>query len=68
MKATVEIRDDLYAKLVEEAVRRYGSTKKISKLLNEILEEHFLARHAVSLFGCSPNLSPFKREEIDRLS
>lgn len=39
VKTTVMIDDELYRKLVNEAVKKYGNTKKISKLLNEILKE-----------------------------
>ena len=35
VKTTVLIDDDLYKKLVDECVRRYGSTRKLSKLINE---------------------------------
>jgi predicted CopG family antitoxin len=39
MKTTVVIKDEIYRKLVNEAVKKYGNTKSISKLLNEILKE-----------------------------
>ncbi len=39
MKTTVIIEDELYQKLVNEAVRIYGNTKNISKLLNDILRK-----------------------------
>lgn len=39
MKTTVIIEDELYRKLVNEAVKKYGNTKSISKLLNEILKD-----------------------------
>lgn len=39
MKTTVIIEDKLYQKLVAEAVKKYGNTKNISKLLNDILRE-----------------------------
>ncbi len=35
VKTTVIIDDDLYKKLIDECVRRYGSTRKLSKLINE---------------------------------
>lgn len=39
VRTTVVIEDDLYRKLVEESVKRYGSTRKLSKLINEKLRE-----------------------------
>lgn len=39
LKTTIIIEDELYRKLVNEAVKKYGNTKSISKLLNEILKE-----------------------------
>ena len=36
-RTSVYIEDELYKKLVEESIRRYGSTKHISKILNEKL-------------------------------
>jgi hypothetical protein len=35
VKTTINLDDDLYKKLVEESIRRFGSTKKISFLINE---------------------------------
>lgn len=32
--------DDLYRKLVRESVEKYGSTRKLSKLINEKLREN----------------------------
>ena len=39
VQTLLNIRDDLYKKLVELSLNRYGHTKAISKVLNEILEE-----------------------------
>lgn len=39
MKTTVIIEDELYRRLVNDAVKKYGNTKSISKLLNDILKE-----------------------------
>jgi hypothetical protein len=39
LKTTMIIEDELYRKLVNEAVKKYGNTKSISKLLNDILKE-----------------------------
>ena len=39
MKTTVALEDELYRKLVNEAVKKYGNTKSISRLLNDILRK-----------------------------
>ncbi len=35
VKTTILLDDDLYKRLVEECIERYGSTRKLSKLINE---------------------------------
>ncbi len=40
VKTTLELRDEVYRKLVEEALKKYGNTKNISKMANEVIEEH----------------------------
>jgi len=50
VKTTVLLDDDIYQKLVKESIEKYGTTKKISYLINqklrklEILEEHLKER------------------------
>lgn len=36
--------DDIYEKLVEESLKRYGTPRAISKVLNELLREHLSGR------------------------
>jgi hypothetical protein len=38
-KTTINLDEELYKKLVEESIRRFGSTKKISFLINEKLRK-----------------------------
>ena len=38
VKTTITLKDDLYKKLVKEAVDRYGRTRNLSRLINEKLE------------------------------
>ena len=40
VKTTLELRDDLYKKLMNESMERYGNTKSLSKVVNENLESH----------------------------
>lgn len=39
VKTTVLIDEELYKKLVMQSIEKYGSTKNVSKLLNEILKK-----------------------------
>jgi len=39
VKTTIILEDELYKKLVKEALERYGSTKKLSFLINEKLKK-----------------------------
>lgn len=39
VKTTINLRDDIYKKLVREAVERFGNTKNLSRLINEKLEK-----------------------------
>lgn len=39
VKTTINLDDELYKRLVQEAVQRYGNTRTLSKLINEKLRE-----------------------------
>jgi len=39
VKTTIILEDELYKKLVREALERYGSTRKLSLLINEKLKK-----------------------------
>lgn len=39
MKTTITLEDELYKKLVREALEKYGSTRKLSLLINEKLKK-----------------------------
>jgi hypothetical protein len=39
VKTTVILEDELYRRLVQEAIEKYGSTRKLSKLINEKLKQ-----------------------------
>jgi len=38
-RTTVILEDDVYEKLVQESIKRYGTTRALSKVLNELLRE-----------------------------
>jgi len=39
VKITIVLDDDLYRRLVEESIKKYGSTRKLSRLINEKLRQ-----------------------------
>ncbi|MCX8189127.1 MAG: hypothetical protein N3F64_05400 [Nitrososphaeria archaeon] len=39
VKTTIVLEDDLYKELVKEALEKYGTTRKLSKLINEKLRK-----------------------------
>jgi hypothetical protein len=39
VKTTIILDDDIYRRLVEEAVKQYGSTRTLSRLINKKLRE-----------------------------
>ncbi len=40
VKTTLELKDDVYKKLMNEAIAKYGNTKNLSRVVNENLESH----------------------------
>ena len=70
VKTTVILDDDLYEELVREALRRYGSTRRLSRLINEILREGL---HGVRERGGWGRLTvklgkPRSPEDVERLA
>jgi len=43
-RTSVILDDDIYEKLVEESLKRYGTPRAISRVLNELLREHLSGR------------------------
>ncbi|MFA6330008.1 MAG: hypothetical protein WCX64_05000 [Candidatus Micrarchaeia archaeon] len=53
VKTTVNLDDDLYRRAVSESVRRYGNTRSLSTVINDLLRSGFLegARKEGNLSG-----------------
>ena len=65
MKTTVIIKDDLRELLVNEAKEEYGSVRKVSELLNDIIAKHFAMKK--NLFGSTKRFDVDDvRDESDR--
>ena len=43
-RTTLILDDDVYRKLVEESVKRYGTVRALSKVVNELLRERLPSR------------------------
>ncbi|MBI4360806.1 hypothetical protein HY572_03470 [Candidatus Micrarchaeota archaeon] len=66
IKTTLLIQDELYELLVEESKQKYGSLRRVSETLNDILRAHFAKRN--DFFGISkPFDEPFVRDKADRV-
>ncbi len=46
-RTTVLLDEDVYEKLVEQSLRRYGTVRAVSKVLNELLKEALGSREEV---------------------
>ena len=44
MRTTINLEDEIYKKLVNESIEKYGNTKKLSEVLNSLLREILLSR------------------------
>ncbi len=43
MRTTITIDDEIYKKLVNESIEKYGNTKKLSEIINSLLREFLLS-------------------------
>ncbi|MGB9716864.1 MAG: hypothetical protein ACPL4E_00265 [Thermoproteota archaeon] len=67
VKTTIILDDELYKKLVQEALEKYGTTKKLSKLINEKLRgEDVWKAHRKERLRIRLG-KDLKREDIERL-
>ena len=46
-RTTLLLEDKVYERLVEESLRRYGTVRAVSKVLNELLKESFKGREEI---------------------
>lgn len=44
-RTTILLDEDIYELLVKESIKRYGTTRALSKVLNELLREALTSRH-----------------------
>lgn len=52
MRTTIILKEELYEKLVKEAIARHGSVRKLSAVTNELLSKYFATKEVPeSMFG-----------------
>jgi len=57
--------DDVYERLVEESIRRYGTVRALSRVLNELLRESLSARYDLVKLIYSEKLVEVDEEEFE---
>lgn len=65
-RTTIILDDDIYKKLTRESIRRYGSVKAISKVLNDLLRESFSSRDELVKLIYSRKLVTITAEEFEK--
>jgi len=65
-RTTVILEDDVYEKLVEESIRRYGTVKALSKVLNELLRESLSARRELLQLIYSEKVVSLSQAEFEK--
>ncbi len=66
-RTTVILDDDVYELLVRESIRRYGTPKAISRVLNELLREGLQATSELVQLLYKEKLTWVSRESVEQL-
>ena len=64
-RTTVLLDDDVYERLVEESVRRYGTVRALSRVLNELLRESLSGRRELLRLIYSEKVARVSLEEFE---
>ncbi|MCC6044183.1 MAG: hypothetical protein RRE21_00100 [Desulfurococcales archaeon] len=65
-RTTLILDDDVYRKLVEESVKRYGTVRALSKVVNELLRERFSSREDLIKLIYSDKITWISTEDFER--
>ena len=65
-RTTVILEDDIYEKLIQESIRRYGTARALSKVLNELLREKLNTKHELLQLIYSEKLVEISSEEFEK--
>ena len=63
---TVILDDDVYEKLVKESIRRYGTTRALSKVLNELLRKILSGREELIELLYSEKIASISEEDFHK--
>ena len=64
-RTTVILEDDIYERLVKESIRRYGTARALSKVLNELLKESLSGESELIQLIYSEKLAEVSQEEFE---
>ncbi|MCD6443454.1 hypothetical protein J7L70_00405 [Candidatus Bathyarchaeota archaeon] len=64
-RTTVMLDDDVYEKLVKESLKRYGTVRAISRVLNELLRESLRGRENLIRLIYSEKIARTTAEEFE---
>jgi predicted CopG family antitoxin len=65
-RITVTLDDDVYRRLVEESVKRYGTVRALSRVVNELLRERFSSRGDLVKLIYSDKITWISTEDFER--
>ena len=65
-RITVTLDDDVYRRLVEESVKRYGTVRALSKVVNELLRERLPLREDLIRLIYSDKITWISTEDFVR--
>ena len=66
-RTTVILDDDIYEKLVKESIRRYGTVRAISRVLNELLRDSLSGKQELIKLIYSEKIAEISVEELNEL-
>jgi flagellar biosynthesis component FlhA len=66
-RTSVLLEEDVYKKLVEESLKRYGTVKALSKVLNELLRESIRGRDDIMRLICSEKVAKTSARDFEKL-
>ena len=66
-RTTVILDDDIYEKLVKESIRRYGTVRAISRVLNELLRDSPSGKQELIKLIYSEKIAEISVEELNEL-
>lgn len=64
-RTTVMLDEDIYPKLVELSLKKYGTVKALSKVLNELLKDALRGREAVLRLIYSDKIAKTTSRELE---